>query len=274
MPTLITDDFGQRMFRDTVWTKQPRATSPWERFSPLLPSQPATAFVYQDDFFHLDTAATNGFWTTVNDGGSGTIALVGPGTAYNNGWISIPTAASQNDYQSLWTKAANFVIGAGSPIAFEAYVNVTEAATNKASWFACFSSITTTGFLTTAGAPPAEYDGAVFWKATGAMSIKFQTSNATVQNSTSSLATAVSGYSYILGCYIDPNDGVTAKANYWLASVTGTPKVITFLANGSLDLTISGLVSMYFGFGVVAGSGSAETIRCDYVKMMGVRALL
>lgn len=275
MPTLITNDFGQVAFRDTVWTKQPRATSPWERFSYAQSFVPASTYGLYDDFLHLDTAATNGFWKVVK-GTGGSLGLAGPGPAYNSGWISIPTAASASDYQYLFTQTASFVLDVGSPIAFEAYLNCTEAATNAANWFVGFTSVITGAMLgNSGGGPPSSYSGAVFFKPGAALPIYFETSNGSTQNTTAALSSEVSGQSYICGCYIDPNDGTTAIARYWLSTVTGTVQKISLLATGTVNLTLASLAAMTFGFGVKnAATSTAETITVDYVRAQGIRALL
>jgi len=271
MPTLATYDFGQLNYRDTVWSAQPRGASPWERLSSVMFANPANGVVLYDDFQVNNSVATNALWQIVK-GTGGSITLAGPAGKNNNGWISIPTAASSNDYQCFFTQGAQYVLSQGDPIAFELYINLTEANTNASSWFCGLTSTTATGFLQNSGAPAASYSGAVFWKATGAMAVKFQTSNGATQNSTGTLATAVSGQSYILGMYLDPNDGVTAKATYYLSTVVNN--TIQLLAQGTQNLTIASLAAMYLGFGVRAGSGSAETILCDYVQAYGVRSLL
>ena len=85
-----------------------------------------------------------------------------------DGWISIATAASASDYQCFFTQEPHFFLPAvaGYVAGWEAYLNVTEAATNASSWFAGFTSTTTTGFLSS-GVPPSSYSGAVIYKTTG-----------------------------------------------------------------------------------------------------------
>jgi hypothetical protein len=276
MATLTTYDFGQLFYRDTVWTKQPRGASPWERYSSNLAGAPANTTVLYDDFECNNTTKTTDIWQVVK-GTGGSITLAGPGSSNNNGWVSIPTAAAAaNDYQTFWTQSAQYALSSNAgPLLFEVYLNLTEANTNKASWFCGFSSTTTTGFLQNTGAPAANYSGAVFWKAQGAMALNFQTSNATTQTSTSSpIATVVSGQSYILGAYIDPNDGVTAKATYYASTVSGSPLAINVLGSATLNLTVASLASMYFGFGVRCASASAETLFVDYAQVYGSRVLI
>ena len=270
MPTLTTYDFGQLAYRDTVWTKRQRNTSPWERYSGNLLVDPVNATYIYDDFFCNNTTKTTDLWQVVKGTGAA-LALTGPSSTTKNGWLAIPTAASSNDYQTLWTQAASYVLAAGVPCVFEAYVNVTEANTNKASWFVGFSDTTTTGLLQNTGAPAASFSGAIFWKAQGAMALNFMTSNGATQTS-GTAQTIVSGTSYILGAYLDPNDGTTAKVTYWISSVSST--AITFVYSATLNLTLASLNPMYFGYGNRAGSGSAETMNLDYVQAYGGRVLI
>ena len=274
MDTLTTADFNQISYRSTMYTKQPRGSSPWERFSQTLVNIPMNATYLYDDFEDLNTTKTTDVWQIVKGTGQA-ISLAGPGAVNTNGWISIPTAASSaNDYQTLWTNTAQYVLSAGCPLAFEVYLNITEAATNKASWFAGFSSTLTSGWIQNSGAPAASYSGAMFWKAQNALALKFQTSNATTQNSTGTLATVVSGQSYILGCFLDPNDGVTAIANYYVATVSGSPLAVSVLATGTQNLSFASIAAMYFGFGIKCASASAETFMADYVQIESSRVLV
>ncbi len=274
MDTITTADFNQIAYRSTMYSKQPRGSSPWERFSQAIVNVPMNATYLYDDFEDNNTTKTTDIWQIVKGTGQA-ITLAGPGSSNANGWMSIPTAASSaNDYQTLWTNTAQYSLSAACPIAFEVYVNVTEANTNKASWFAGLSSTTTTGFLQNSGAPASSYSGAMFWKATGALSLSFQTSNATTQNSATGLATVVSGQSYILGCFLDPNDGVTALANYYVATVSGSPKSVTVLASGTQNLAFASIAAMYFGFGIKCGSASAETLMIDYAQVESSRVLV
>lgn len=273
MDTISYADNNQLAYRSLMYSKQPRDSSPWERFSQTLVNSPMNSTYLYDDFECNNTTKTTDIWQVVKGTGAN-LTLAGPGSVNTNGWMSIPTAASSNDYQTLFTNTAQYVLSTTCPLLFEVYINLTEANTNKASWFAGFSSITTTGFLQNTGAPPASYSGAVFWKATGGLNIKFQTSNGSTQNSTGVLATEVSGQSYVLGCFIDPADGVTAIANYYLATVVGSPLAVQVLATGQQNLAFASIAAMYFGFGIRAGSGSAETLMIDYAQVEGSRVLV
>lgn len=264
----------QSNYRD-LQISPPLGTSPWEHYSGQIVHDPGTALVLYDDFTVLDTQATNGVWLPVK-GTGGTLALATQAC----GIMNIPTAASASDYQLLTTQKAIFQFGNYTPLLFEGYVNLTEAATNAASWFIGLSSVTASGWITTAGAPPTSYSGFMFYKGTGGLLLKAQASNGTTQTAalgatgTSTLATVVSGQSYILGAYLDPNDGVTGIITFWICTVSGSPLTRTLVYRGTVNLTLASLANMNLIFGVMCGSGgTAETLKVDYVKAIQTRVM-
>ena len=133
-----TGDRRQITYRD-VQLSPPLGSSPWEHYSGLALQDPGTGYVLRDDFDVLDTQATNGQWLSIK-GTGGSISLA----TQPCGVLSVPTAASASDYLALSTQKADFKFAAGLPIAFEAYVNVTEATTNESSWFVGLTSYPTT----------------------------------------------------------------------------------------------------------------------------------
>jgi hypothetical protein len=252
---------GVLTFYDTVMSP-PRGTSPWEAFPMQSLEDPGTGLSIYDDFLLNNTTKTTDLWQVVK-GTGGSITL---SSTLSGGWINIPTAASLHDYQAFFTQEPVFQIPAvsGYLLAWEAYVNVTEANTNKASWFAGFTSTTTTGFISNTGTPPASYSGAVIYKTEGGLTVNAQTSNGSTQNTASTITSEVSGTSLIVGMSINTNDGVTAIATYYVSTVASN--VRTFVKSGTLNLTIASLSNMYFGFGINAASASAETLTLDYAQ--------
>jgi hypothetical protein len=248
-------------FFDTVMSPA-RGTTPWAQFPLQAIEDPGTGMEIYDDFIDNNTTKTTDVWQLIK-GTGGSLTLSSTKAC---GWINIPTAASTNDYQCFATQEPVFIIPAsgGFTLAWEAYVNVTEANINKASWFCGFTSVTTTGFLSNTGVPPASYSGAVIYKTQGGLTLNAQTSNGTTQNTASTITTVVSGTSYIIGMAINSNDGVTAVVTYYVSSVSSN--VRTLVTSGTLNLTIASLAVMYFMFGIRAASGSAETLTVDYVQ--------
>lgn len=258
----------QISFRDDTMTSAPIYTSPFESMSPLPLQNPSAGFFFADEFVNLNTVASTGLWQTVK-GTGGTIALA----SSVGGIINLPTAASSNDYISLASQKALFQFSAGVPIAFEFAVNLTEANTNTASWFCGLTSVTTAGFIQNSGAPATSYSGCVFWKATGAMSLSFQTSNGSTQTTITNPITAVSGQTYYLGAFLDPNDGTTGKVTYFISTASGSPKVRSLVQTGTVNLALGSLAAMNVMLGVNTGSTNAETLTCDYVEVWQTRVV-
>lgn len=244
-------------------------TSPWELY-PVLESlnDVGTSFEFTDDFSSLSTGV-GGKWQVVK-GTGGTLALRSSAPLVG-GWADIPTAASSaNDYQLLATQQPIFALAANNPICYEFSVQVTEANTNTASWAVGLSSTTTTGFLSNAGAPPSSYSGAMFWKATGALTLAFQTANATTKNTIASLATVVSGTNYVVGAVLLTNDNVTANVIPYVSTIVAG--VRTLLVQGATqNLTIASLATMYLIAAIRTASANAETLSLDYAQCRAVR---
>ena len=226
-----------------------------------------------DDFHKLDTVASTGLWQSVNDGATGTLALV---AATVNGRINIPTAAALNDYQLLATQQKVFKFAANKPLWFECLLQCTEANTNNANLVVGLSSITTTGFMTDSnGGLPATWDGAVWYKTGGALVLGFAssaastaTTKATPTVTPNDTATYASATDYRLGFHFDPNDGVTG---YITPFYNGKPCLTTGGVVYRQPITLSGLGTMYPILGVKAGSASAETLQVDYVRVLQAR---
>ena len=250
-------------FRDSVMSPA-TGSNPWAQFPLQSVDDAGTGHQIKDDFISVSDVTTTSTWQIVK----GTGAAVTLSSTKACGWINIPTAASASDYQCFFTQEPIFFLPpvAGSLAAWEVYFNVTEAATNASSWFAGFTSTTSAGFLTSSGLPPSSYSGAVIYKTTGALAVNAQTSNSTTQHtSASAITTAVSATSLILGMSLNTNDGVTAIATWYVSTVASNLR--SFVAFGTLNLTLASLAKMYFGFGIQAGSGgTAETLTADYVQ--------
>ena len=226
-----------------------------------------------DDFQKLDTVASTGLWQSVNDGATGTLALV---AATVDGRINIPTAAAANDYQLLATQQKIFKFAANKPLWFEATVQCTEANTNNANWAVGLSSITTTGFMTdTNGGLPATWDGAVWYKTGGALALGFASSAAssavtkvTPNVTPNDTATYASATDYTLGFHFDPNDGTTG---YITPYYNGKPCLTTGGVIYRQPIALSGLGTMYPILTMKAGSTSAETLQVDRVWVLQKR---
>lgn len=216
--------------------------------------------LFRDDFFNLGAVTgANGVWTATNDGASGTVALA----STHGGWVDIPTAAADNDYQLLSTNIKIIKPAAGRRIQFEARFKLTEANTDDANFVLGLSSVIASGFLQANGAGPASsYDGFVIYKVDGGTSLLFGSSNGSTQPTAITLGTFVSGQTYTVGFLFDPQDGTTAKI---------TPYVDGNFATSSHSVAISGLDEMYVIIGSKAGGANAETLTVDYVQAIATR---
>jgi hypothetical protein len=250
-------------FKDTVLSPQ-AGTSPFETLFTQSYDDPSSGFLVSDHFYSLQNQATNGLWL-VTKGTGGAIALSTTGLV-SCGWIKIPTAASASDFVTFSTQNPVFTLQPNIPLAFEVSLNITEAATNAASWFAGFTSTVTGGFLSS-GLPPSSYSGAVVYKTTGALAINAQTSNATTKvTTTTPLASEVSGTTLMIGGVLNPNNNTTAIFTPYVSTVSANTRQLVAVG-APMNLTMASLANMFFAFGVAAGSGgSVETLNVDYAQ--------
>lgn len=218
-----------------------------------------TMFEVSDDFFNLDTVK----WTSVDDAGTGTNTA----NAVAGGEVSIVTAAADNDYHLMASAAKVFKFAANKPLFFRARFTLTEANTDDSNIIMGVSSITTSGQLANDGAGPAgTYDGAVFFKVDGTMTLQFETSAATAQV-TQTVTTFTSGTTYQVGFSFNPNDGTTGIVTPWVYNETtavktdGTPH----------SIALASLGTMFLIYGVKAGGANAETLKMDYINCAAKR---
>jgi hypothetical protein len=218
-----------------------------------LSVNPQTHFELFDDFFHVAD-----MWTLVNDGATGTNTL----NDAAGGTYSLVTAGADNDYHYLASDAENFLFAANKPLWFEARVRLTEAATNASNIIVGLSDDVSATVLTdNGGGPPANWDGAAFFKVDGGSVWQCETSQETTQTTTTSAAAFTSGSWYRLGIHFDPMDGVNGR--------------VYFLIDGVVVAThrtlLSGMEEMHVILGVKAGGANAETLIVDYVRAIQVR---
>lgn len=234
----------------------PGATSPIFANAPGLASDPAYASIFFDDFMAGNFATK---YTFIDDGGTGTEALAD----IAGGVLNIPTAAADNDYHALTSTAENWLFAAGKELWLEARFRCTEAATQASTWWIGLSdTLTTGGMQADTGGPLASYDGALIWKTPeSAMTVNFETSNATSQNTLAAFATAISGTWHRAGFHFDGIGKITPYFHNGTVWTRGTPQAIT----------LTGLEEMHFCAGIKAGGGNAETLQLDWIKIAQLR---
>lgn len=214
--------------------------------------------IFFDDFNQgYDPTATVGNWA---EAGDGTPALADE----VDGVLNILSGGSDNNETVVSSIAENWKFQTDKRLSFETRIKLTEANTDDAIWGVGLSDLVDATLLGDADAgPAASYDGAVFYKVDGTMSIGFETSNLTTQVTTAALATFTTAVWYKLGFDYDPNDGVTAKVTPWV--INETTGVLT--VGTAHDLTISGLEEMHIAMVSKAGGANEETLKVDYVRV-------
>jgi hypothetical protein len=213
-----------------------------------------------DDFIYPASATASDVtaWTSNSDGTTGTNAFQdAAGGVYN-----VVTAAADNEYQAMSSVNETFKFTAGKKAWFKARVKVAEATTNDSAWWVGVTdTLTTGGFQANALGPLDSYDGALFWKTPeDALTLNFETSNATTQNTLSTFATTVTD-TWTTVAFVW--DGVSKI--YPFAAVNGSDTLLPYTAQ---SLTATGLEEMHVVFGIKAGpGGAAETLQIDYIMM-------
>ena len=204
-------------------------------------------------------------WTKFSDGGTGTPVF--QDTA--GGVFNVVTAASQDDYNGYNHPYEIFDLSlAGKKLWFEARFKLAEATTNDAAyWFGLTDTLTTGGFQAGASGPLADYDGALIWKDQDTMTLNFETSNGTTQNTTTAMATVVTNTWTRVGFYFDGTATTSVITPYY--SVDGSSPLA---AGTSQNLTLASMTASKLVFGVKAGpGGAAETLQMDYIRCLQLR---
>jgi hypothetical protein len=235
----------------------------WEN-APLA-YDPAYAYEIFDDFMNPTTSATSNthIWTVLSDGSTGTPVFQDAA----GGIFNVVTAAADNDYSAYSSFHEPFLFAAGKKLWFEARFRIAEATTNESTWwFGLSDTLTTGGMQANTGGPLASFDGALIWKTPEtALTVNFETSNATTQNTLSAFATAISNTWHRCGFYFDGTATTSTITPYFhdgSAWTIGTPQ----------NITLAGLEEMHVVYGVKAGpSGAAETLQIDWVKCLQLR---
>jgi len=224
-------------------------------------------YYFIDDFLYPATSAVSDVlaWTATNDSATGTPVF--QNTA--GGVFNVVTAAADNDYSAYVHPYEVFNLGlVGKQLWFEARFKLAEATTNESAWWFGMTDTTTTGGLqaNTAG-PLADYDGALIWKDEASLAINFETSNATVQGTTSAMATFVTDTWTRVGFYFDGAATTSTVTPYY--SVDGSSALA---AGTAQNVTLASMTASKLVFGVKAGpSGAAETLQVDYIRCLQLR---
>jgi hypothetical protein len=178
------------------------------------------------------------------------------------GWLEVNATNTDNNETYLSSATEAFKFDTDKKLLFKCRIKLTEANTDDANWVIGLSDNAAANFLQDDGdGPAASYDGAVFFKEDGDMSIQFETSNAATQVTNDDLGDFVSGTTYNLAFMYDYNDGTTGIITPYLNGVAGDAH----------NITISGLEEMHIVIGVKAGDTNAESLLVDYVTVIQER---
>lgn len=252
-------DFGDRKFNDIqVADVQSRVLN--DNGIPKLFDN-TDYFMFFDDFITIPLDDTTGFptgWTIVSDDAGTT----GDAIDAEGGWLGVAVTNTDNNETYLSNLGESFKFTTTKKLWFETKVKLTEANIDDANWIIGLSDNAAADFLQDDGkGPAASYDGAVFFKVDGKMTVQFETSNAATQVTNANLGTFTSATAVRLGFFYDYNDGVTGYITPYINGVAGNRHAIT----------ISGLEEMHIVMGVKAGGAKVETLLVDYIKVVQER---
>ncbi len=208
-------------------------------------------------------------WTSFNTGTGG--ASVAVGAAAFGGTAVLTTGATANNEAAIATTNSPFSPGDDKPLLFEALVQYTEAATNKANIFAGFSdSVGATGQMQANNAgPKASFNGFGIYKVGNTTVWACVTSKGAAQTITASQTTAGGAAQQSLRIEGQALDGANME--------------ITFFVNGQQLLDVnnrpikhlvnySAFSQLQAGVYVAAGAASSEVVNVDYVAAFQQRA--
>ena len=230
-----------------------------------------------DEFISLNTAV----WTTVATD-SGTAAVPAVQAADVNGFVTLTASdgtAADNDETYIYTREISKFLD-GKPIIIGARVQCVEAATNAANWLFGIGE----GFglantlLDNGGGPPADYDGACFFKVDGGTRWQCESSLGTTQTTSElNYVAGQAGYTSLILClnpissseyevvpYID-----TAGGNAFVQALEYTTRPRPQLVKHRFAYSTPGEMALCFG--VKNGSGTVETMNVDMCLLQQAR---
>ncbi len=208
-------------------------------------------------------------WTSFNTGTGG--ASVAPGATAFGGTAVLTTGATANNEATIATTNSPFSPGDDRPMLFEALVQYTEAATNKANVFAGFSdSVGASGQMQPNNAgPKASFNGFGIYKVGNTNVWACATSKGSAQTITASQTTAGGAAQQTLRVEAQAIDGANAEVSFFvngqqLLDVNNRP--IKHIVN------YSAFPQLQAGVYVAAGAAASEVVNVDYVAAYQQRA--
>ena len=249
---------GNTFFRDNG-RGQAFGSSLWEDYPALaIANDPTIGTEYFNDFINYITTMDGLTTNATNSGTAASLAV----TAGIVGQLQIESSDGTivaEDETYVGSTKTSWILAPTSKLWFEARVKFTEANTDDANIIVGLSSIYTANIVQDAGGgPAADYDGIVFFKVFGGTVWQGETSVATSQTTTASLATRASGTWTRVGFKVDG----TASAGFYIDGVL----ISTHTAY--LPTAAMGLI-----FGVKSGTNDKhEKLYVDWVRVGQLRA--
>lgn len=221
----------------------------------LVSADPQYATYYFNDMFDY----TEADWTITEDGSeSGTSGQQDD----VNGWIAIYCDGDDNDEVYFAQVGEAYKIADGKDIWFEAKIKLTEAATDDSNWIIGLSEGVGADHLQDNGAgPPATYDGIVFFKVDGTMTVQCESSLASTQVTDADVGTFTSGTAVRLGFHVRAQSSTIASCDFYVDGTIQAQNSITYSGHGEMQLF----------FGVKAGGTNEEALHVDYIKIVQLR---
>jgi len=218
-------------------------------------------FGFFDDFeWYLSPHLWTSFFT--GTGGAGVALAAGAGQF--GGVVALTTGATLNNEAAIGTSSAPFIPGAKEPLLFEALLQYSEAASNKANVFAGLSDgVNLTGQMQPANAGvKASFNGFGIYKVGNTNVWACVTSKGASQQITQSTTSAGGAAQQSLRIEISEIDSQNAEVAFFvnsqqLCDASGRP--IKHIVN------YTSFANLLAGVYVAAGSATSEVVNVDYV---------
>jgi len=210
-----------------------------------------------DDFdYYIDAD----LWTaTLTDTGT---AAVGDAA---NGVITLTPSdgsVADNDEAYLESTKEVFQLAADKPLLFEANVYFAEANTDDANVIVGLKDAVGANTLVDDGAgPPADYDGAVFYKVDGETVWRVESSNGTAQTTSVTDETAGGAYQK-LGIEVRPINSTTAEVLFYVDDRQVKDSSGNLIKH---TVALASQTELQVCFGVKNGGANNQTLLIDYV---------
>jgi hypothetical protein len=210
-------------------------------------------------------------WTSFASASGGASVAVASGAAMFGGVVVLTTGATLNNEAAIGTAAAPFVPGARQPLLFEALLQYSEAATNKANLFAGFSdAVNVTGQMQSGNAgAKASFNGFGICKIGNTNVWTCVSSKGAAQTITPSQQIAGGTAQQSLRVEVNEIDAQNAEVTFFVNSqqlLDTASRPIKHIVN------YTAFANLQAGVYVAAGAAASEVVFVDYVAAYQQRA--